>query len=77
MAEADDVGAGASAELIGSMRGRIRVNGDIESTGVTWDSQAAEEQMLAADGYRTYASEAMEFAAASARAVAEALSDER
>ena len=37
------------------------------------DIQALEEQQLAAEGYRFYAQEASEFAAASARAVAEAL----
>jgi prevent-host-death family protein len=26
----------ASADLIGALRGRIRVNGDIQSTGVKW-----------------------------------------
>lgn len=26
----------ASADLIGSLRGRIRVRGDIESTGINW-----------------------------------------
>ena len=67
----------ASADLVGSLRGRIRIKGDIKSAGVTWDSQAAEEEMLAADAYCYYGSEALEFAAASARAVAEALSDER
>jgi antitoxin (DNA-binding transcriptional repressor) of toxin-antitoxin stability system len=28
----------ASAELIGAFRGRIRVKGDIQSTGVTWEA---------------------------------------
>jgi len=28
----------ASADLIGSLRGRIRVNGDILSTGSKWDA---------------------------------------
>ena len=27
-----------SGELIGSLRGRIRIRGDILSTGVTWDA---------------------------------------
>ena len=27
----------ASADLIGAFRGRIRVKGDIQSTGVTWE----------------------------------------
>jgi antitoxin (DNA-binding transcriptional repressor) of toxin-antitoxin stability system len=30
--------ARASAHLIGALRGRIRVNGDIKSTGVKWDA---------------------------------------
>ncbi len=30
----------ASADLIGSLRDRIRIHGDIESTGVVWDSLA-------------------------------------
>ncbi|MEE9562225.1 MAG: type II toxin-antitoxin system prevent-host-death family antitoxin [Thermoanaerobaculia bacterium] len=29
-----------SAELIGSLKGRIRVNGDILSTGVRWNADA-------------------------------------
>jgi prevent-host-death family protein len=29
----------ASADLIGALRGRIRVNGEIESTGVKWDAR--------------------------------------
>lgn len=28
----------ASAELIGALRGRLRVKGDIQSTGVKWDA---------------------------------------
>jgi len=28
----------ASANLIGALRGRIRVKGDIQSTGVKWDA---------------------------------------
>jgi prevent-host-death family protein len=28
----------ASAELIGSLRGKIRVNGDLMSTGVKWSA---------------------------------------
>ena len=28
----------ASADLIGALRGRIRVNGDIQGTGVKWDA---------------------------------------
>ena len=28
----------ASADLIGAFRGRIRVKGDIQSTGVTWEA---------------------------------------
>jgi prevent-host-death family protein len=28
----------ASADLIGSLRGRIRVRGDVLSTGVKWDA---------------------------------------
>jgi antitoxin (DNA-binding transcriptional repressor) of toxin-antitoxin stability system len=28
----------ASADLIGALRGRMTVLGDIESTGVTWDA---------------------------------------
>jgi prevent-host-death family protein len=28
----------ASADLIGAFRGRIRVKGDIESTGVAWNA---------------------------------------
>lgn len=28
----------ASADLIGSLRGKIRVKGDIQSTGVKWDA---------------------------------------
>lgn len=28
----------ASADLIGSLRGRIRVKGDVHSTGVRWDA---------------------------------------
>ncbi|HMF43840.1 MAG TPA: type II toxin-antitoxin system prevent-host-death family antitoxin [Polyangia bacterium] len=28
----------ASAELIGSLRGKIRVKGDIKSTGVKWEA---------------------------------------
>ena len=28
----------ASANLIGALRGRIRVNGDIQSTGVKWEA---------------------------------------
>jgi antitoxin (DNA-binding transcriptional repressor) of toxin-antitoxin stability system len=28
-----------SADLIGALRGRIRVNGDIESTGTKWDGR--------------------------------------
>ena len=27
-----------SADLIGALRGRIRVKGDLKSTGVTWDA---------------------------------------
>lgn len=30
----------ASAELIGSLREQIRINGDILSTGIEWDSLA-------------------------------------
>lgn len=30
----------ASADLIGSLRGRIQIQGDILSTGVAWDSLA-------------------------------------
>jgi len=37
--------------------------------------EAAEAEQEAAEGYRYYAGEATEFAAASARAVAEAISD--
>ena len=29
-----------SAELIGSLRGRIRIKGDIMSTGVKWDAES-------------------------------------
>ena len=32
--------ARAAADLIGSLRGRIRVKGDIRSTGVKWDAGA-------------------------------------
>ncbi|HEY2830439.1 MAG TPA: type II toxin-antitoxin system Phd/YefM family antitoxin [Thermoanaerobaculia bacterium] len=28
----------ASADLIGSLRGKTRVKGDVESTGVKWDA---------------------------------------
>jgi antitoxin (DNA-binding transcriptional repressor) of toxin-antitoxin stability system len=28
----------ASAELIGALRGRIRIKGDIQSTGATWNA---------------------------------------
>ena len=28
----------ACADLIGSLRGRIRVKGDIQSTGIKWDA---------------------------------------
>jgi prevent-host-death family protein len=28
----------ASADLIGTLRGRIRVKGNIESTGIDWDA---------------------------------------
>jgi prevent-host-death family protein len=28
----------ASADLIGVLRGRIRVKGDVQSTGVAWDA---------------------------------------
>jgi antitoxin (DNA-binding transcriptional repressor) of toxin-antitoxin stability system len=28
----------ASADLIGSLRGKIRVRGDVQSTGVKWDA---------------------------------------
>ena len=28
-----------SAELIGALRGKLKVNGDILSTGVDWDAQ--------------------------------------
>ncbi len=28
----------ASADLIGSLRGRIRVKGDIQTTGLKWDA---------------------------------------
>lgn len=28
----------ASGELIGSLRGRVRVKGDIESTGIAWEA---------------------------------------
>ena len=28
----------AAADLIGALRGRIRVKGDIQTTGVKWDS---------------------------------------
>jgi prevent-host-death family protein len=28
----------ASADLIGSLRGKIRVKGDVQSTGVKWDA---------------------------------------
>jgi antitoxin (DNA-binding transcriptional repressor) of toxin-antitoxin stability system len=28
----------ASADLIGALRARIRVKGDIQSTGLTWDA---------------------------------------
>ena len=28
----------ASADLIGTLRGRIRVRGDIQTTGLTWDA---------------------------------------
>jgi len=28
----------ASADLIGALRGRIRIKGDIESTGVKWNA---------------------------------------
>jgi prevent-host-death family protein len=31
--------ATASAELIGSLRGKIRVNGDLMSTGVKWSAR--------------------------------------
>ena len=30
----------AAADLIGSLRGRMRVKGDIRSTGVKWDASA-------------------------------------
>ncbi len=30
----------SSAELIGSMKGRIRIKGNILSTGLTWDAQS-------------------------------------
>lgn len=29
-----------NAELIGSLRGRIRIKGDIMSTGVKWDAES-------------------------------------
>ena len=29
-----------SAELIGKMRGRIKIKGDITTTGVRWDAQS-------------------------------------
>jgi hypothetical protein len=29
----------ASAELIGSLKGAVRIKGDIMSTGVRWDAQ--------------------------------------
>jgi antitoxin (DNA-binding transcriptional repressor) of toxin-antitoxin stability system len=28
----------ASADLIGSLRGKVRVRGDVKSTGVKWDA---------------------------------------
>ena len=32
--------AGTSEHLIGSLKGRIRVHGDIMSTGVRWDAES-------------------------------------
>ncbi len=29
-----------SADLIGKLRGKIRINGDITSTGLSWDAQS-------------------------------------
>ncbi len=30
----------SSAELIGSLRGKLKVKGDIKTTGVKWDAQS-------------------------------------
>lgn len=32
--------ASEPAELIGAMRGKIKINGDIHSTGVRWDAES-------------------------------------
>lgn len=34
--------ARSSAELIGALKGRIRIRGDISSTGLTWDATRGE-----------------------------------